>query len=192
MNEDIEKLAMEWNLADSPVEIQKDYYCESQDVFQGRLDGMIKNLIAKKRLDEGDIYVISAIAGEIGNNSFDHNIGNWPDIRGIFFGYQLKDGGLEIFLADRGRGIMETLKKVKPEIVDEGEAMRVAFFERISGRAPESRGNGLKFVRENVKERKIHLSFFSGKVAANLNQDFEIVLQDKCVRGCLAIIKVGI
>ena len=29
--------------------------------------------------------------------------------------------------------------------------------ERISGRAPEKRGNGLKFVKENIENKKMHL-----------------------------------
>ena len=116
MNEDIEKMAKEWILAEVTVETPKKYYCESQDIFQARLDAMVNNLSDDKKIPENDIYVISAIAGEIGNNSFDHNIGNWPDIRGILFAYQVVDGGeLDIVLTDRGRGVTETLKKIKPE-----------------------------------------------------------------------------
>jgi hypothetical protein len=130
------------------------------------------------------------MAGEIGNNSFDHNIGSWPDVPGVFFDWQITNGTAQIVLADRGQGLMATLKKVKPKILNHQEALKTAFFERISGRAPENRGNGLKFVREGVKAMKIHLTFISGDSQAEMNQNFEIKSADKVIRGCLAIIEV--
>jgi hypothetical protein len=50
-------------------------------------------------------------------------------------------------LADRGQGIFQSLARVHPGITDEEEALKAAFEKVISGRAPEQRGNGLKFVR---------------------------------------------
>jgi hypothetical protein len=189
---DIEKLATEWNSSEGPVDISGDFFCGTQNVFQARLDNMVRVLLAKK-LNEGDVYVVSAIAGEIGNNSFDHNIGNWPDVRGIFFGCRAEEGHeLKIILADRGQGVMKTLKRVRPEIENDEAALKAAFFERISGRAPESRGNGLKFVRENIKDRKMHLTFASGEAVAELNQDFNIRWLDKKIHGCFAVIKMKI
>jgi hypothetical protein len=58
--------------------------------------------------------LLTSVAGEIGNNSYDHNLGQWPDIPGIFFAYDLNKK--QIALADRGVGILETLRKVKPEL----------------------------------------------------------------------------
>ena len=97
--------------------------------------------------------LIVSVAGEIGNNSYDHNIAHWPDIPGIFFGYELKKN--QIALADRGLGILETLKRVKPELKDFKEALQVAFTEIISGRTPEARGNGLKYVRRVISKGQI-------------------------------------
>ena len=34
--------------------------------------------------------LITLVTGEIGDNSFAHNIGKWPDTAGIFFGYDLE------------------------------------------------------------------------------------------------------
>ena len=191
MDNDIKNLAKKWVLSKTLIEIPQQYYCATQDVFQARLNNMVKEIIALKKINEGAIYMAEAVTGEIGNNSFDHNIGNWPDVAGIFFGYNI-NGGVEIVLADRGRGIMETLRQVKPEIVNDQEALRVAFFERITGRAPEARGNGLKFVRESVKEGKNHLTFFSGDARAKLNQEFILGAADNKIRGCLAIINFSI
>ena len=111
---DIEKIAKEWNSGDVPAQIPEKYYCATRDVFQARLDVMIKDLVGQDKMSEGDVYMDSAIAGEIGNNSFDHNLGNWPDTMGIFFGYQVGGNGLKIVLADRGQGIMKTLEKIRP------------------------------------------------------------------------------
>jgi len=79
---------------------------------------------------------------------------------------------------------------VRPEIANGQEALKVAFFEKISGRAPEARGNGLKFVRESIKQGENHLTFISGDAKAELNKDFKIGFVDEKINGCLAIIKI--
>jgi len=91
-------------------------------------------------------------------------------------------------LADRGQGILATLKKVKPELENDTQALKTAFTERISGRMPERRGNGLKFVKENVEAKKMRLSFFSGNAQAELNDKMKIKKAERAIRGCLAIL----
>lgn len=172
----------------NPVKIEDEYYCKTRDVFQARLDKMIASLLRDGRISENNIYILAAIAGEIGNNSFDHNVGNWPDIAGIFFGYELHEENLTIVLADRGVGIFQTLKRVKPELQNDEEALLTAFNEKISGRAPEPRGNGLKFVKENIKEAKKHLSFLSGTAQAELNEKMNISQAEEKISGCFAVI----
>ncbi|MBI2340335.1 MAG: hypothetical protein HYU99_08235 [Deltaproteobacteria bacterium] len=54
---------------------------------------------------------------------------------------------LWIVIADRGQGILSSLKRVLPSLKDDQEALETAFEKKLSGRAPEKRGNGLKFVR---------------------------------------------
>ena len=133
--------------------------------------------------------LVVAVAGEIGNNSFDHNLGNWPDIAGIFFAYDVNKRN--IILADRGVGVLTTLKRVKPELNNDEDALRVAFTEIISGRAPESRGNGLKFVRKIVSENPIGLLFQSGDAELTLakdSSDLDIKHSSEPFRGCLALI----
>ena len=181
------EIALQWVKSDLPPQIEKKYHCETRDIFQVRLDAMVGVLLASAKITEGDIYILSAIAGEIGNNSFDHNLGNWSDVVGIFFDYELNENKLTIVLADRGQGVMATLKRVKPEIKNEEEALYVAFNEKISGRAPEPRGNGLKFVKENIKNMSKHLLFMSGEAKAQLNENMEISRTEK-IHGCLAVI----
>ena len=165
-----------------------EYYCETRDRFDVRLAAMAIVLVDKNIIGEAIAYFIKSIAGEIGNNSFDHNVGNWPDVPGVFFGYDFSGIKKQIILADRGRGILTTLKKVKPELAQDDEAMRIAFTERLSARLPERRGNGLKFVRESIASLHLHLDFFSGNAKAELNEKMEITEVSKSIHGCLAIL----
>lgn len=181
-----EKLAYEWITAETGnVDVASDFYCATRDVYDARFGRMIRELFEKR---ENDASIFSAVVGEIANNSFDHNVGNWKDVPGIFFGYSFSEDKIEIILADRGRGIFNTLKRVKPEIKNDQEALMTAFTERISGRAPEKRGNGLKFVKENVQSKKMHLNFYSGTAKAELNDQMKIEENSENIEGCLAII----
>ena len=190
-NQDIFVLAKDWVYAQDPFEPKNDYYCPDQQTFQSRLGKL--EIILRDTQKVGDEYsLISLIVGEIGNNSFDHNLGTWPDIRGIFFAHDPQRR--KIVLADRGRGVQETLKQVKPEIKNDQEALTIAFTEIISGRAPENRGNGLKSVREVIKnimkDILINLYFQSGSAALVLEQgnDYKMIAPERAIRGCLAMI----
>ena len=191
MKNNIEKLGYSWITADPEnADVVSGYYCETRDIFQARLDRMIDDLLANNNIKEEKVYLVSAVVGEIGNNSFDHNLGNWTDVMGIFFGYSFISNELKIVLADRGQGILKTLKRVKPELENDSEALETAFTERISGRAPEARGNGLKFSKESIKRENMHLIFTSGNAQAELNKEMKIKQIDENIKGCLAILTV--
>lgn len=163
----IYQLAKEWAMsleAASPLET---FYCPSIEKFKTRLERMAREMEMNDTLREIG-PVVASVAGEIGNNSFDHNIGNWPDIPGAFFSYDL--GKRTIALADRGRGVLTTLRATRPDLQDDVEALHMAFTEVVTGRAPEHRGNGLKYVRKAVTKFDLFLSFRSG--------DAEVVLKD--------------
>lgn len=55
-------------------------------------------------------------------------------------------------LGDRGQGILSSLKQVLPTLQDDQVALNTAFEKKISGRSPEHRGNGLKFVRNVINQ----------------------------------------
>ena len=136
------------------------------------------------------ISLIVLVAGEIGDNSFAHNLGKWPDTAGIFFGYDLEKR--IIVLADRGLGVLETLRQVRPELPSHVAAVGVAFTEFVSGRAPEKRGNGLKLVREVVTEQPIDLFYTSGDAEVRMqgaDKTFRVTRGQYIVRGCLAKIE---
>jgi len=162
------------------------FYCATSSAFNARLTKMERALMQKTGFEKM-FSLITLVAGEIGDNSFAHNIGKWPDTPGIFFGYNLDKK--EIVLADRGVGILETLKRVKPELNSHTEAVKIAFTEFISGRAPEKRGNGLKLVREVVAENQIDLYYTSGDAEVRMkgvDKVFNVTRGQDVVRGCLA------
>jgi len=140
--------------------------------------------------DSRDLFsLLVSAAGEIGNNSYDHNLGQWPDIPGIFFGYDLNKK--QIVLADRGVGILETLKRVRPNLKNHKEALETAFTEVISGREPEARGNGLKYVKKIISENPINLFFRTGDARLALNGNSSNLNMENVkenIRGCLALI----
>ena len=92
--------------------------------------------------------------GEIGNNCFDHNLGFWRDQPGCYLNFQVTSNSALIAVADRGRGMYASLKRVLPNLKDEQDAIETAFQKVVSGRFPEQRGNGLKFVRQIINGNK--------------------------------------
>lgn len=189
---DLLEQAKEWLGAEISYEPKNDFYCADSSIFQARL-GKLESLIKIKPGLENEFSLITSSLGEIGNNSFDHNIGLWPDIRGIFFAYNLEKR--QIILADRGQGILETLKRVRPELDNDSEALRTAFTEKLSGRAPESRGNGLKYVKRAITQTtntiSISLFFQTGEAELFLekgDKELDIKKSKTPFRGCLAFI----
>lgn len=184
---DLIKLANEWVL--SGGEISLDLHCSNSAVFQTRLIRMQEEMLSSGK-EKGFVSLVGAISGEIGNNSYDHNLGNWPDVPGVFFGYDIHKG--IVVLGDRGVGILKTLSRVRPSLTTHKEALSVAFTETISGRAPEERGNGLKFVRKIISENPISLSFMTGDAGLQIEKESEdlhiLKIKDK-IRGCFAIIR---
>lgn len=186
---DLISMANKWVSSESPIELPSALYCETSDVFTARLQHFSAEI--ENMPDIKDIFpLIVAITGEIGNNSYNHNIYNWPDVPGAFFGYDTEKR--EIVLADRGQGIYETLKRVRPKLKSDQEALNVAFTEYVTGRAPEDRGNGLKFVKDVVIDNPLYLTLQTGDAKLELKEGdstLNITKTSTSLRGCIAIIK---
>lgn len=183
---DLVKIAHDWSKEES--ELPAMFYCGNSSVFQARLT-KLETLLMRQSGMERLFSIVIAVVGEIGNNSFDHNLGKWPDVSGIFFGYDINKR--QIVLADRGLGILETLRQVRPSLQNHVEAVKVAFTEIISGRDPEKRGNGLKFVREVVMTNPIDLFFQSGDAEVRVkspDKEFRLTRGQEILRGCFAVI----
>ncbi|MFH1354220.1 MAG: MerR family DNA-binding transcriptional regulator [bacterium] len=187
---DIEALGWVWAASAQAPEIADEYYCERHDRFLSRLEKMSVVLLKELGNDAEDLVsLLIQIAGEIGDNSFAHNIGNWPDVPGIFFTYNV-DKRI-IVLADRGRGILKTLRYVRPSLDSDIDALRVAFTEIVSGRSPEERGNGLKVVRRVTELNMIGLSLRSGLGVVRIPKSpgsMGISMAEENVRGVYAVI----
>lgn len=178
--------AINWVVSGADSFAIPEQLCQTQDVFRARTDRLLNNL---KRIikDENLIFLLVAIIGEIGNNSFDHNLGQWTGVPGVLF--IVDEAERLIILADRGQGVFATLKRVRPNLINDQEALKTAFTETISGRAPENRGNGLKFVKKVIIENNLSLEFHSGQAVANINQaGLTIKKSDNLIHGTLSII----
>lgn len=124
-------------------------YCATRDVFEGRLARLL-SYAGSVGLPDPDAALLTAVAGEIGNNSFDHNLGHWRDQPGCYFAYAVDGSALLVWIADRGRGVLASLQQAVPALSDHQQALEMAFERIVSGRHPERRGNGLKFVRRVI------------------------------------------
>jgi excisionase family DNA binding protein len=185
----IQALGLAWAISAQPPELPSEFYCERPDHFTSRVAKMGAELQMNKLITEDLASLLTLVAGEIGDNSFAHNIGNWPDVMGIFFAYDFNKR--IIVLADRGRGVMTTLRQVRPNLATDTDSLMVAFNEIISGRNPEKRGNGLKVVRKVVEVEDIGLIFRSGIGTVTIPKEsgsIKITMSDQNIRGAYATI----
>jgi excisionase family DNA binding protein len=183
------RVAQEWVSAEQAQPPAHDFYCSTSDRFKTRLERMAHEIDTHPAWQKFG-SLISSAAGEIGNNSFDHNLGNWPDVPGTFFTYDL--GKRTIVLADRGVGVLATLRLIRPKLITDGEALRVAFTEIITSRSSEHRGNGLKYVRAALTQAGADLSFQSGDAVLEIRKgktELNIKKAHTPIRGSFSIIE---
>ena len=171
-------IAYQWYLTSEMTETH--HMCQNRAIFQARLNSMHLQLL--KKYSKESVALLDATIGEIGINCFDHNLGQWRDVPGCWFEYGFENDKMWSVISDRGQGILSSLKKVVPELKNDQEALETAFQKRISGRSPEQRGNGLKFVRNimngNADRGLLYLSghgkILFGKLADEACQTLEI------------------
>ena len=186
---DLEQLGLAWATSALAPELPSEYYCERPDRFTSRVAKMGAELQKNSRVSEDLASLLTLVAGEIGDNSFAHNIGNWVDVPGVFFAYDFSKR--IIVLADRGRGVKTTLQQVRPNLTTDVDALRVAFTEVVSGRNPEKRGNGLKVVRAVAESRQLGLLLRSGIGVVTIPTStgrMQIKMTTENVRGAYAVI----
>ncbi len=139
-----------------------DHFCSNRFVFNSRLSSYEKTLL--NQFNESCAYLILASCGEIGNNCFDHNLGHWQENPGCLFIREDK----YCIIADRGRGIKNSLSHVIK--LDNDKYVEYAYNHIISGRAPEKRGNGLKFVKRSIESCNISLFSYSNNEHVQFGQ----------------------
>lgn len=150
-----------WAQAYDGIKPPEEVYCQTRDVVQARVELLRENLL-RVGWGEARTALITAVIGELTSNAFDHNLGKWRDVPGCWFESVIESNHLEVTIADRGQGVKSSLERIRPGI-DEAEALRMAFAEHVTGRAPEKRGNGLKFVMNALRGLGgVQFSFYSG------------------------------
>lgn len=183
--------AVAWASAtQEPSALTAHQWCDTRDTLRARIDSLTIRLLRQK-IAEDRVQLLDAVLSEIGSNSFDHNIGQWRETPGVFFDTEETENGILCVLADRGQGILKTLSRVRPDLKSHPEALHVAFTERLSGRAPEQRGNGLKFVRTVLLQDGIDLWYGSGAAAYAVQEGTEEWLRAVApILGCCAILSL--
>ncbi|MBM2821053.1 MAG: hypothetical protein HW405_813 [Candidatus Berkelbacteria bacterium] len=154
------------------LNVHEIYHCPTQDIFGARLNKFYM-MFEHCGLDDGQAGYMTGILGEIGNNVFDHNLGNWPiDVTGAIIVGQAypKKHELEIIVADPGIGFKQSLRRKDPNLKNQIEAIELALKEGVSGRIEEKRGNGLKCVQDwtfNELSGMIKIQSYDGLVIAS-------------------------
>lgn len=127
------------------------FRAEARNEISARLLVWARSIQKFGGFSEDKSFLIASIIGEIANNSFDHNLGKWTDQVGCLISLDFLPDRLRLAIVDRGQGIANSLKVVRPHLINRDEYLIIAFEQIVSGRAPEQRGNGLKYVRKNFQ-----------------------------------------
>ena len=156
-----------------------DYISKTRDIFDARLYSFSNRT---------QNWLFGAVVGEIGANTFDHNFTFSPDCpKGVFFDCESSPDF--IYLCDFGAGLKNTLSKTITDIKDDKTAIEVAFTKPVSGRAPELRGNGLKFTISSIVENNWNLYYHSGNAVCRADgKGYSFELSDYNHNGCFCIL----
>jgi len=131
------------------VNIHELMHCHFADEFSARL-GRFITMFKNFGLNESDAQLATAVVGELGNNVFDHNLGNWPTtISGCIIAAQHYPSThtIEIAVGDPGVGFYGSLKAAFPDVSNDIEAIKLGLAGN-TGRVGEIRGNGLKVIQQ--------------------------------------------
>ncbi|MGZ3805245.1 MAG: hypothetical protein ACXVCE_12495 [Bacteriovorax sp.] len=163
---------LKWYLTGKVTPFIDSNFCKNRAEFNGRLSSY--EAILKNSFSEDCLFLITSSLGEIGNNCFDHNLGFWQSDPGCLF---IRDHKFSI-ICDRGRGIKQSLSVVYDLKKEDKDYISIAFQKVITGRAPEKRGNGLKFVRKNILNCGLGLTCKSGDELFHLGKEYDIFSRD--------------
>ncbi len=152
------------------LNIQEISHCEYRDELDGKLEKFME-MFKNFGLNEYDARLATALVGELGNNTFDHNLGSWPtDISGCIIvaqNYPTKKK-IQVAIGDPGIGFLGSLKAAFPNLKTDIEAIKKGLGGN-TGRIGELRGNGLKLIQRWTIDN------FSGKLAIQSGEGLAIV-----------------
>lgn len=157
-----------------------DFWSPNKDIFDARLQTF--NLRSQE-------WLFGAVIGEVGFNTFDHNFIFPNNVKkGLYCNFEIDEKS--VLLVDFGRGIKNSLMRVLPDIKNDMEALQIAFTEIISGRAPEQRGNGLKFVLNSVVNNSWEMFYKSGTAVCIADSTgYSFCKSDNNHDGCLCFLR---
>lgn len=165
--------------------IQEIVYCQFRDSFNARLDRFLK-MFRNFGMNEEDSYRATSIVGELGNNVFDHNSGNWPTgISGCFLTAQSYpvEGSIEFAIGDVGVGFLGSLKRAFPELTEDIDAIHKGLA-GYTGRIGEDRGNGLRLVQDWT------INAFAGSLCIHSGKGM-VTIDEKGTKNCEAFDVLG-
>jgi hypothetical protein len=131
------------------LNVQEITHCLYRDEFNARL-GHFLSMFTNFGLNQDDAHRATALVGELGNNVFDHNLGNWPtSVVGCIIAAQHypRLRKIEISVGDPGVGFYGSLKAAFPNMGSDIEAIKLGLAGN-TGRIGEIRGNGLKLIQQ--------------------------------------------
>jgi sensor histidine kinase regulating citrate/malate metabolism len=144
-------------------------YSANRGESAARLPVFLK-FASESGLNSDNAALIVSSIGELTNNSFDHNLGFWKDHPGCCVSWSKENDTLTFGVADRGRGIVSSLQEVLGVEIDSQSILQKAFETIVTGRAPEKRGNGLKYVRKAILQSSQNsLKCFSNNCTYQIN-----------------------
>lgn len=155
------------------LNLQEIIHCYFRDDFNARLPRFI-SMFKNFGLSIEESHRATSVVGELGNNVFDHNLGNWPtNSSGCIITAQNypRFGRIEIAIGDPGVGFFGSLKAAFPEINTDLEAIKTGL-DGKTGRIGEKRGNGLRIIQDWT------INNFSGYVAIHSGNGLVIVSKE--------------
>jgi hypothetical protein len=124
-------------------------------------------------LNEDEAKRAVVIVGELGNNVFDHNLGNWPtSFSGSIIAAQhySRSKRIQVIVGDAGVGFLGSLKNAFPDLRNDIDAIKKGL-EGNTGRIGEKRGNGLKTVQDwTINNFHGILTIHSGRGIAQVDE----------------------
>ncbi len=170
------------------LDLHEIVHCRYADEFSARL-GQFERMFRNFGLNDEDAKRALVIFGELGNNVFDHNLGNWPtNFSGsivVAQNYpQLKR--IECVIADAGVGFLGSLRAAFPTLRNNLEAIQKGL-EGSTGRIGETRGNGLKTI-QNWTINNFHgiLNIHSGNGLVQVDENGTQIKEVMPILGTLA------
>lgn len=165
----LEKFRESFKEYDSVGDFLELYHIENRLNFEHRFKNKILKTLNNAGLDNGKSWFIYGLILELIDNSFIHNLGNWPlnNIFGAFICIQnfSKLKSLKISIGDVGQGIRSSFKNTKYRDImkDDKTAIKRVFRGGYTSRPQERGGIGLQYILNSIlKDFKGILDIRSG------------------------------